>query len=199
MEETNFERHAGGIRRMFRRLFRREADGRIRARVEMLRASGVFAEMPTRHLHVIAEVMHERHFRRDEYVYFEGDPGLGMYLISRGRVRLTRQDENDQAVQIAELGESDVFGLLSVFEDLRRQETVQSTADTIVLGLFRPDLNAMSNRSPAAAASVYRALGRRVGRRLASVVECIEESDGRNSTLRLLAKVAERQGSDQRA
>ncbi len=199
MAEANLDRDAGGVRRLLRRLFRRKGDARVRSRVEMLRASRVFAEMPTRHLYVIAEVMHERHFKRDEYVYYEGDPGLGMYLISRGRVRLTRQNEHDQPVQIAELGESDVFGLLSVFEDLRRQETVQSTADTIVLGLFRPDLNAMSDRSPAAAASVYRSLGRRVGRRLASVVQCIEEADGRSATLRLLAHVSERDDSDERA
>ncbi len=160
-------------------------------RVETLRSASVFSDLRGSHLSAIAEVMHERRFRRDEFVYYEGDPGLGLYLISQGGVKLTRRDEHDEDVEIVELGETDVFGILSVFEDLRRVETARSTADTVVFGLFRPDLTAMSNRNPAAAASVYRVLGRHVGRLYSSMLAAVENNQGRTPTLHMLAEATD--------
>lgn len=149
--------------------------------------------MRRRHLVSVAEVMHERHYRRDEYIYYEGDPGIGLYLVCEGRVRLARRDEQDQEMDLAELREGDIFGSLSLFEDLRRPETAQSRADTIVLGLFRPDLNAVANRSPSAGASVYRAVARHVGRKYASLLKCVEDTCGRAQTMAILADTVQEQ------
>ncbi len=143
--------------------------------------------MSKRHLAAVAGAMHERTYRRDEYIYYEGDPGLGLYLICEGRVRLTRRDDNDREMDIAELGEGDIFGALSVFEDLRRIETAQSRADTVLLGLFRPDLNAVSNRSPAAGASIYKVLARHIGREYSRLLTSVEETCGRARTMAILS------------
>ncbi len=190
----NIEGFLSVLTRWRRRVFQREEDQRIKDRVTALRSAAVFADLRSSHLNVVAEVMHERRFRRDEFVYFEGDPGLGLYLIRQGAVRLTRRNEHDEEVEVVELGESDIFGALSLFEDLRRVESARSMADTIVYGLFRPDLTAMSNRNPAAAANVYRALGRHVGRLYASMLESIEQRFGRTSTLEILSRTADASG-----
>ncbi len=187
----NLDRFVDSVRRVLRRFFRRKEDERIMSRVQALRSTSVFGELPTRYLIAMAEVMHERRYRRDEYVYFEGDPGLGMYLIARGRVRLTRRDDQDQDSDIGELAEKDVFGVLSVFEDLRRDETVQSLADTVILGLFRPDLNVVSHRNPAAGVGIYRALARYISVRYASLLQRVEERNGRSAMMSLLAEPAE--------
>lgn len=142
---------------------------------------------------VVAEVMHERPFKRDEYIYYEGDPGLGLYLICEGRVRLARRDEQGNEADIAELGESDIFGALSIFEDLRRSETAQSRADTVLLGLFRPDLNAVAKRSPSAGAAAYRAVARHVGRKYAMLLESVEQTCGRAQTMQILTDTVEEQ------
>ena len=148
----------------------------------------MFGDLSRRHLTAVADVMHERTYRRDEYIYYEGDPGLGLYLISEGRVRLTRRDDEDREVDIMELGEGDIFGALSLFEDLRRTETAQSKADTVLFGLFRPDLSAVSNRSPAAAASVYRVLARYIGRMYSHLLDSVEETCGRAQTMAIVSE-----------
>ncbi|NNE46823.1 MAG: cyclic nucleotide-binding domain-containing protein [Rhodothermales bacterium] len=185
---TTLQRFTESLRRFHRRLFTRDDDERIRSRVNALRSSPVFGDMTKRHLVRVAEVMHERRFKRDEHIYYENDPGLGLYLISDGRVRLARRDEDDRDVDIAELGEGDIFGVLSVFEDLRRTESAQSRADTVLLGLFRPDLNAVLNRSPSAGAAVYKVLARHVGRRYSSLLNCVEETCGRTQTMAMLTE-----------
>lgn len=175
------------LRGWHRRIFRKEEDERLQSRIRALRRSPVFGDMPKRHLAAVAEAMHERSYRRDEYVYYEGDPGLGLYLICEGRIRLARRDDSDREVDITELGESDIFGALSVFEDLRRTETAQSKADTVLLGLFRPDLNAVSSRSPAAGASVYKVLARHIGRKYSLLLDRLEETCGRAQTMTILS------------
>jgi len=188
---TTFQRTTDRFRSWHRRLFRREEDERVRSRVRSLRSSSVFGDLPKRHLVAVAEAMHERTYKRDEYIYYEGDPGLGLYLIHEGRVRLARKDDDDREVDIFELGLNDVFGALSVFEDVRRTETAQSRADTVLLGLFRPDLAAVSNRNPAAGASVYRVLARHVGRKYSALLRAVEETSGRAQTTTILSETGQ--------
>ena len=185
------QRFADSVRRAHRRLFRRADDEQIRARVRALQRSPVFGDMPRRHLSAVAEAMHERRYNRDEYIYYEGDPGLGLYLVWEGRVRLSRQGEDGGNLEVAEVGESDIFGSLSVFEDLRRTETAQSRADTVLLGLFRPDLAAVASRSPSAGASVYRAVARHIARKYARILDALEEKCGRAQTLEILSETVE--------
>ena len=187
----NIERFVSTLRRLHRRIFRRRENEHIRQRVEALRAASIFSDLRSSHLGVIAEVMHERTFVKDEVIYYEGDPGLGLYIIRQGSVRLTRRDEKDEDVEITELGESDVFGVLSAFEDLRRFESARSMADTILYGLFRPDLASITNRNPAAAASAYRVLGRHVGRLHSSMLDRVQERYGRMSSLEILSHAVE--------
>lgn len=177
--------------RWTRRLFRRDDDERIRARARALRSSAVFGDLPKRHLAAVAEVVHERHYKRDEHIYYQDDPGLGLYLVREGRVVLTRRGDDETEIGIAELGEGDVFGVLSAFEDLRRTETAQSLADTVVLGLFRPDLHALSARRPSAGASVYRVLARHMGRKYAVLLSGVEEACGRTKTMAILSETVQ--------
>ncbi len=135
--------------------------------------------------------MHERRYSRDEYIYYEGDPGLGLYLVWEGRVRLSRQSEDGGDAEVAEVGESDIFGSLSVFEDLRRTESAQSRADTVLLGLFRPDLAAVASRSPSAGASVYHAVARHIARKYARILDALEETCGREQMLAILSETVE--------
>lgn len=149
---------ASSLRTGYRRAFRQEEDVRSREVVSILRQVPVFSNLSGRVLRELAEAVHNRTYRRDEILYYEGDPGLGLYIIRQGRVRLLVEDEDGNVHELRQLGESEIFGELSLFGDLRRNATVQALTETHVLGFFRPDLHTLIKRNPQAAAAVTAAL-----------------------------------------
>jgi CRP/FNR family transcriptional regulator, cyclic AMP receptor protein len=151
-----------GFHWLRRSVYRSDKDRQALERVEALRRSPLFTGMPVAVVAELAETVHERRYRRDEFLYVEGDPGLGIYIIRRGSVRLVRKglagDFEDAGMAV----EGDIVGLPSLFGDFRRLESAQAANEVEVLGFFRPDLNHLIKRRPWAGAVVLGAFSRKL-------------------------------------
>jgi CRP/FNR family cyclic AMP-dependent transcriptional regulator len=73
-----------------------------------------------------------RMYRDGDTIIRQGDAGDSMYVIQEGEVEVIRSCQG-YAVQLAVLGEGDIFGELSLFGDDRRSATVRALGDTRVL------------------------------------------------------------------
>ncbi|WP_457652751.1 Crp/Fnr family transcriptional regulator [Rhodocaloribacter sp.] len=182
-------RNVSGLARAFyRRLFRREEDAQLRSIVETLQHTPVFQTLARGDLRELAEAMHVRTYKRDEFLYYEQDPGLGLYVVQRGRVRLFTEDEAGVIYELRQVGEREIFGEISLFGsgDLRRMETAQALTETRVLGFFSPDLKTMLRRTPKTAAAVTMALARYLALRQVETVRLLAERQGKAAAMRLL-------------
>lgn len=139
----------------------------------------------------VAAVLHQRTYRRDEYLYYEDDPGLGLYVVQRGRVRLLKE-EGDTVVELRQVAEHAFCGELSLLGDFRRMETAQALTETTVLGFFRPDLKVVLKRNPQAGADVVLALARMVAAQQAALIRLVAEEEGITEALRLAEDAAHR-------
>jgi CRP-like cAMP-binding protein len=182
------------VRRTYRRLVRRNEDARVREAAAVLGEAPVFQGVPRRALRALAEAVHARTFRREEFLYYEGDPGLGLYVVRDGRVRLMAEDEKGELHELCQAGPGTVFGDLALLGDFPRMETACAVVETQVLGLFRPDLKTMRKRHPRAAAAVVEALARHLARRQVEVSRLVAEDEGRLQAKRLLERAALRSG-----
>lgn len=178
------------LRRTYQRLARRREDAHVRKAVATLAETPVFIGFPDRVLRTLAEAVHARTFRRDEFLYYEDDPGLGLYVVQDGRVRLMAEDESGEWQELRQAGPGEVFGDLSVLGDFPRMETAQAVVETQVLGFFRPDLKTMRQRHPKAAAAVVEALAQHLARRQVEVVHLMAEGGSRIRAKRLLESAA---------
>ncbi len=78
----------------------------------------------------------ERHFPKGQVIFRQGDLGDEMFVISRGRVRLTI-GANGQEREIAVLGPREFFGELSLLSDIPRTATAEAAEDSTLLALGR--------------------------------------------------------------
>ena len=62
----------------------------------------------------------------------QGDAGSAMYVIQEGEVEVIRSCQG-YTVQLAVLGEGDIFGELSLFGDAKRSATVRALGDARVV------------------------------------------------------------------
>jgi CRP-like cAMP-binding protein len=185
---------AGG--RLYRRLFRRRLDPHTREIADVLRAVPTLNRLSSNALYAMASAAHRRTYRRGESLYYEGDPGLGLYVVESGRVRLTSDADPSRKRDLRELGANEIFGVLSLLGDFRRLETAETVTETRVLGFFRPDLKNVMRRNPKAAAEITMAMARHVAAQHVEAIRIIEEQEGRDAALDTYVEAAARLGDD---
>jgi CRP-like cAMP-binding protein len=164
-------------RRVLRRLTDRSKDARVRSVAELLRRTALLCDLPSAVLLDLAEVAHERRYARDEILYYQGDPGLGLYVVRSGRVRLLADDSygGAQLQEVRVMEEGDYFGDLSVVSALSRRETAQALTDAEVVGLFSPSLRGLTRRAPSSSAAFYEGLARNLAERQAALLQHLDE------------------------
>lgn len=176
--------------RVYRRVFQRRFDSHTREAAETLRTVPTFGHLSSNALYAMAAATHRRSYRRGESLYYEGDPGLGLYVVETGRIRLISDSPPNDSRELRELEANEMFGGLSILGDFRRLETAETITDARVLGFFRPDLKNVIRRNPKAGAEIAMALARRVAAQHVEAIGIIEERDGRGVALDTYAKAA---------
>ena len=137
---------------LWENLFRKRAEAKnIR---EILRSTPIFSDLSSRELKMVEKIIHRRFYRDGEIIFHQGDPGVGMYVIARGKVRIFMTDERGTVVDLVTLGVGDFFGETSVIDGGVRSASAQAIGDTELLGFFRPDLFAIIERFPKLGAKI---------------------------------------------
>jgi CRP-like cAMP-binding protein len=138
--------------------------------IPVLRTVPLFEGLDFRDLKKIELIVHERTFMPDEVVFHERQPGTGMYIIKKGLIKLTKT-ANGGKTEIAELGEGEFFGEMSLLEDYPRSAQATAVVKTELLGIFRPDLFDLIERNPRLGSKLLLKLSQRLANRLRKTTE----------------------------
>jgi CRP-like cAMP-binding protein len=176
---------------LYRQLFRRRLDSRTRSIAERLQSVPALSHLSSSALYAMAEVTHRRTYRRGESLYYEGDPGLGLYVVESGRVRLVTNRDPDRPCELRVLDTNEMIGGLSLLGDFRRLETAEAMAEAQVLGFFRPDLKNVMRRAPKAGAEIVMALARHLAAHHVELIRRYEEQADPLTALQSYAEAAE--------
>ena len=123
---------------LWKNWFRKTDDGEALRR--LLRSVPIFSQLDDNELRQVGTLMHNRTYTDGESVFFEGQPGNGMYVIMRGSVRIVLHHGQPDEVQIALLEVGDFFGEFSLLDESPRSATCVASGVTELGGFFRPDL-----------------------------------------------------------
>jgi len=138
--------------------------------IPVLRTVPLFEGLTFRDLKKIELIVHERTFMPDEVVFYERQPGTGMYVVKKGLIQLTKTI-NEENVKIAELGEGEFFGEMSLLEGYPRSAQATAVIKTEALGIFRPDLFDLIERNPRLGSKILMKLSQRLASRLRKTTE----------------------------
>jgi small-conductance mechanosensitive channel/CRP-like cAMP-binding protein len=113
---------------------------------------------------LLAANLREEIYARGEELVRQGDSADTFYVIKSGRARVAMLRAG-QEVEIAQLGEGDSFGEMSLLTGDRRNATVTAEADTHVLALSHEVLGGLLKRNAALSEEFAAKLERRVHER----------------------------------
>ncbi|MFB0517240.1 MAG: cyclic nucleotide-binding domain-containing protein [Candidatus Neomarinimicrobiota bacterium] len=108
----------------------------------------VFRGLSRRELRAVENIIHQREYHAGEAIFHQGDPGLGMYIIIKGQVRIVNNQDPDNPIIYSELNDGDFFGDLALVDEANRSATALAAADTRVIAFFRPELKDILTRFP---------------------------------------------------
>jgi len=142
----------------------------------------LFKDLTPKELKFVENIVHERQYRKGEYVFQQGEVGVGMYIIAKGAVDISLFDNQPIIGEIAKhifvtrLENGDFFGELSLVEENgRRSASAIAAEDTILIGFFKPDLMEILERSPTSGIKIVFRLSEVLGRRLKETTDKISQ------------------------
>lgn len=134
--------------------------------LEAIREIPLFSELSARDLSVVEKFLHPRTYNKDEVIFFEGDPGVGMYIVIEGNVDITKSSGNGKKINLATIEEGGFFGEISIIEGGPRTATATAVDKAELLGFFKADLDELIERRPEIAAKTLFQIARILGERL---------------------------------
>ena len=132
---------------------------------EMLSKIPVFEMLEAKELRQIAGIVHRRQYAKGEYVFYQGDPGLGMYVVEHGKIGIVVGDNGTQQ-ELTEMGDGDFFGEIALLDESPRSASVIVKEDSQLIGFFRPDLFDVIEKTPKTGLKIVMKLAEMIGERL---------------------------------
>lgn len=116
--------------------------------VTSLKSIPLFRLLTKKDITSLLNLMHERSYVSGEYIFYQGDPGLGLYLIREGEVLISRENDNGEKIQLAVIHKGDFFGELALVDNEKRSASAIANSDTKLSVIFKPDLDEFIERYP---------------------------------------------------
>ncbi len=126
----------------------------------------IFKKLDKRELAFLENIVHVRNYETDEIIFSTGDIGSGMYAIRSGQVQIYSRDDQGNETTQALLETGDFFGEVALTASRPRCASARTTEPTVLVGLFRSDVQEAIRRHPAPLAKIMFGLNRVISDRL---------------------------------
>lgn len=158
----------------------------------------LFEGLEEPHLLALAETMVERQYKKGETLFFEGDPGDSLYIVSSGTVKVYRVAEDGREKTLALLGAGEFFGEMALLDEGPRSAIAETMEPTTLYHLHRSDFLKTVTAEPTIALRIIRVLSRRIRQTNAQVMDIVFR-DVRGRVANTLGELCDRHGKPTQA
>jgi CRP-like cAMP-binding protein len=138
----------------------------------LLRDIPLFDELSSGELSSIESILHRREYDPGEVLFHQGNPGVGMYIIREGTIEIVYEPTGDTLVELAD---GDFFGELALLNETPRSATAVAQTESVLYGLFRPDLLGLVERDPSLGVQLLLRMSQVISERLIQTNEQVQE------------------------
>jgi len=132
--------------------------------LEALRSVPLFASLDDDAARELRSLLSDKTVPQNTRLFRQGDKGDAMYLIERGRVRISIRDDEEQEVILAELAQGDFFGEMSIIDGRQRSADAKVIEDAQLAILSREAFLSFVRSNPDVALEMLAALTDRLRR-----------------------------------
>lgn len=167
--------------------------GSMSAIKELLAEVPLFEGLSEVELNLVAARVRQLHRKEGANIFHRNDPGVALYIIVSGKVKIHNEtnDGGDHIITI--LGDGEFFGELAVLDGEERSADATTLAPTELLMLTRDDLHDIIRRNPSISLVLLETLAGRL-RRTTEIYLAYSELDVNGRLALQLLRLAEQNG-----
>lgn len=134
--------------------------------IDILSEIPIFKKLSKKQKRKVSLIVYERSYNADEFLFKEGNPGSGMFIIKDGSISIERTSETGEFLKLATLSAGDFVGELALLDDSPRSASARCNKKTTVVVFFREDLFNLIEREPVLGGKILTELAIMIGERL---------------------------------
>ncbi len=156
----------------------------IEDKIKIIKKSPIFKNLSKEECSHIAEVAEELKYKKGSIIFEENAQPDGFYIITEGEVEILKRGEDSPEV-LAIKGEGDVFGEMSVIDELPRSASIKAKTDIALLKLNKDVFNNLLNSFSHISLEIARSICQTVR---ATNINYIKDLEKRNRQLKFAYK-----------
>ncbi len=129
---------------------------------DFLKYVPIFSEIDDETLEKISQLGVRKQFTKDSVVLFEHESGAALFVIAKGKVKVSRVSEDGKEVILTILNESDFFGEMAILDGLSRSANVTAMEDSEIFIIQRSDFLDLLQAHPEVSIALLQELTRRL-------------------------------------
>ena len=122
----------------------------------------MFQTLPLEERKRLASMMKEDILPAGRILFEVGDPGMSMYIVVKGKIRISIAGDSGEEVQLAALGGGEFFGELALLDQNPRSARATAIEETVLYSLERDNFLKFVGSRPDAALSMLSATAKRL-------------------------------------
>jgi CRP-like cAMP-binding protein len=134
----------------------------LERRMDLLRAVGPFAELPTDSLRPVAQAAEVVRFAAGDMIVHQGDPGDAVYALTDGSAEVWIEDPPEPPVLLRTMRSGQLFGETAVLYRGPRSATIKAKTDLMALKVPGPVFVELMRSTPEVALRVAVSLAQRL-------------------------------------
>jgi len=160
----------------------------------MLEEMPVLSSLPQSDWEKVKDLFVEKHFGKDDYIFFEGDPASWLGVVLEGRVKMIKHSEAGKDVVLNLTAPGEMLGEVAAFNGEPYPATAQAMEPTVVAIIHQDDYLRLLKQYPALALRVIEEQGRRL-REAQDMIKSMAVERVERRVARILLKLAATTGS----
>lgn len=122
--------------------------------LEYLKKIPLFSYLHEKDLKSIASLIKEREYKKGDIIVKQGDEGVGLFIIKKGKVKVSKTLSSGKVLDIAVHSDGEYFGELSMLDNKPRTATVSALEDTTTMIMTYWEFKALLESKPEIALSL---------------------------------------------
>jgi CRP-like cAMP-binding protein len=115
---------------------------------EFLKQVELFADLSHKNLGRVAKLVTERSYKAGETIVKQGSPGIGLFIITSGKVKIVKTTKDGKELEIATHVAGEFIGEMSVLDGALRTANVIAVEDTECYAIVSWDFNSLMRSYP---------------------------------------------------
>ncbi len=162
-------------------------------KIDLIRTVPIFSELEESTVQQIVDIGLKRKYTKNSIIFLEEEAGAILFIISTGKVKIVRTDDDGKEVILSILGPGDFFGEMALLDGLPRSATVVALDESELFVINRREFIKLLEDSPQVATSLLRELTRRL-RRADEQIENLSLRDAVGRVASVIIQLADESG-----